>query len=72
MKYGLCPDCGAPMEVEYVNNGVCMVWHGVHCGWGQAYFADEDLFETWEAAEKAALATLPADLALAEIGREDV
>ncbi|MBA5872012.1 MAG: hypothetical protein GDA68_18745 [Nitrospira sp. CR2.1] len=34
------------MEVERVDNGVMMVWHGVHCGWGQAYFADEDVYAT--------------------------
>jgi hypothetical protein len=26
------------MEVEIVNNGVGMVYHGVHCGWGQDSF----------------------------------
>ena len=38
-----CPVCGNDMEVERVDNGVKMVWHGVHCGYGQAYFADEDV-----------------------------
>ena len=38
-----CPQCDEWMEVERVDNGVMMVWHGVHCGWGQAYFADEDV-----------------------------
>jgi hypothetical protein len=23
-----------------------MMWHGAHCGLAQAYFADEDIFET--------------------------
>lgn len=38
-----CPQCNEWMEVERVDNGVMMVWHGVHCGWGQADFADEDV-----------------------------
>ena len=41
-----CPQCDEWMEVERVDNGVMMVWHGVHCGWGQAYFADEDVYAT--------------------------
>jgi hypothetical protein len=28
------------------SNGVMMLWHGTHCGLAQAYFADEDIFET--------------------------
>lgn len=46
--WALCPDCDQPMQVEYVDNGVCMVWHGVHCGWGQDGFADEDVFPTFK------------------------
>lgn len=34
MPTARCPECSQTMEVEYVDNGVCMVWHGVHCGWG--------------------------------------
>jgi hypothetical protein len=34
------------MEVEKVSNDVIMMWHGTHCGWAQAFFADEDIFET--------------------------
>ena len=41
--YADCPECGEEMSVEYVNNGVGMVWHGVHCGWGQTGWSDEDI-----------------------------
>ena len=46
-----CPQCDEWMEVERVDNGVMMVWHGVHCGWGQAYFADEDVYATSQPAK---------------------
>ena len=49
MAWTLCPDCNQPMEVDHVDNGVMMVWHGTHCGWGQAYMADKDVFPTREA-----------------------
>jgi hypothetical protein len=44
MPYTTCPNCRKEMEVERVHNGVCYVWHGIHCGWGQAYFADNDVY----------------------------
>jgi hypothetical protein len=34
------------MLVEKVSNDVMMMWHGVHCGSSQTYFADKDIFET--------------------------
>ena len=43
-----CSQCNDWMEVERVDNGVCMVWHGIHCGWGQGYFADEDVRQKQE------------------------
>lgn len=43
MPYTDCPECGQEMYVEQVHNGIAMVWHGVHCGYGQAYFANEDV-----------------------------
>lgn len=45
-----CPTCNQPVEVDYVHNGVCMCWHGVHCGWGHV-FAPEDVYEAYSAAE---------------------
>lgn len=43
-----CPTCNEWMEVERTDNGVCMVWHGFHCGWSHAYFSDEDVEEVEE------------------------
>jgi len=43
MTYAQCPECGEKMFVDYVNNGVGMVWHGVHCGWGHDGLTDEDI-----------------------------
>jgi len=34
------------MQVEKVSNDVMMMWHATHCGLAQAYFANEDIFET--------------------------
>jgi hypothetical protein len=34
------------MLVEMVSNDVMMMWHGIHCGSSQTYFADKDIFET--------------------------
>jgi len=34
------------MQVEKVSNDLMMLWHGTHDGLAQAYFADEDIFET--------------------------
>lgn len=44
MSVTKCPECNEWMDVERVHNGVCYVWHGFHCGFGQAYMADEDVF----------------------------
>ena len=44
MSVTRCPECNEWMDVERVHNGVCYVWHGVHCGYGQAYMADDDVF----------------------------
>jgi len=46
MTYARCSECGHAIQVEKVNNDVMMMWHGTHCGLAQAYFADEDIFET--------------------------
>lgn len=42
--FARCPECGKPMEVERVHNGVAYVWHGIHCGWGQGYMGETDVF----------------------------
>ena len=41
--YARCPECGRWMEVEKVDNGVCLVWHGICCGWGQTGFSDSEV-----------------------------
>ena len=46
MTYARCSECGHAIQVERVNNDVMMMWQGTHCGLAQAYFADEDIFET--------------------------
>ena len=46
MTYARCSECGHAIQVEEVNNDVMMMWQGTHCGLAQAYFADEDIFET--------------------------
>jgi len=46
MTYAGCSECGHAIQVERVNNDVMMMWQGTHCGLAQAYFADEDIFET--------------------------
>jgi hypothetical protein len=46
MTYARCSECGHVIQVENVNNDVMMMWQGTHCGLAQAYFADEDIFET--------------------------
>jgi len=43
VPYARCPTCDELVEVERTHNGVAWVWHMVHCGWGHAYFADEDI-----------------------------
>jgi hypothetical protein len=52
MSYARCSVCGYAMQVEKVSNDVMMMWRGIHCGLGQAYFADEDIFETLDGLEK--------------------
>ena len=47
MPWLLCEDCGAPVEAELTDNGVCMVLHYVHCGWGHQAGPD-DGYETPE------------------------
>ena len=49
MTYARCSECGHAIQVEKVNNDVMMMWQGTHCGLAQAYFADEDIFETSDA-----------------------
>ena len=46
MAYARCSECGQTMLVEIVSNDVMMMWHGIHCGSSQAYFADKDIFDT--------------------------
>ena len=48
MTYARCSECGNAIQVEKVNNDVMMMWQGTHCGLAQAYFADEDIFETFD------------------------
>jgi hypothetical protein len=45
MPYARCPECGRTMLVEEVSNDVMMMWHGIHCGSSQTYFADKDILE---------------------------
>jgi hypothetical protein len=46
MTYARCSECGHAVQVEKVSNDVMMMWHGTHCGLAQAYFADEEIFDT--------------------------
>jgi len=46
MTYARCSECGHAIQVEKANNDVMMMWQGTHCGLAQAFFADEDIFET--------------------------
>jgi hypothetical protein len=41
-----CPECHSLFDVEYVDNGVCLVWHGVHCGWGHQVHSDDVITAT--------------------------
>jgi len=43
--YAACPKCGDAMHVEKTHNGVCLVWHGIHCGYGQTGFSDEEVVD---------------------------
>ena len=52
MTYARCSECGHAVQVEKVSNDVMMMWHGRHCGLAQAYFADEEIFETLDDLEK--------------------
>ena len=51
--YALCPTCGKVIPVDLVDNGVGMVWHGVHCGWGQTGWGDEEVYPDEEQAHVA-------------------
>ena len=46
MTYAQCSECGHAIHVEKVSNNVMMLWRSTHCGLAQAYFTDEDIFET--------------------------
>jgi hypothetical protein len=46
MIYARCSECGHAIQVKKANNDVMMMWQGTHCGLAQAFFADEDIFET--------------------------
>ena len=47
------------MRVETVSNDVMMMWYGTHCGSGQVYFADDDIFEIPDDLEKRKRASIP-------------
>ncbi len=38
-----CENCGQLVAVERVDNGVCMCWHYVHCGYGHTA-CDDDIY----------------------------
>ena len=59
MSYARCSECGHAMRVEIVSNDVMMMWYGTHCGSGQVYFADEDIFEVPDDLEKRKRASIP-------------
>ena len=42
MPKAICEDCGSLVDAELTHNGVCPVWHYVHCGWGHQ-LSPEDL-----------------------------
>jgi hypothetical protein len=52
MTYARCSECGRAVHVEKVSNDVMMMWHATHCGLSQAYFADEEIFDTLDDLEK--------------------
>ena len=33
-SWDYCPSCGEPVQPERTHNGICYVYHFVHCGWG--------------------------------------
>ena len=39
MEDARCPDCDVKVPIDYVDNGVMMVWHGIcpKCGWAQVF-----------------------------------
>jgi hypothetical protein len=41
MKKARCETCGVLVDAELTHNGVCMVGHYVHCGWGHEVAPDE-------------------------------
>ncbi len=50
MPKAICEDCGSVVVAELTHNGVCVVGHYVHCGWGHELspsdlLPDEDTYE---------------------------
>lgn len=45
MAWAICEDCDSLVEANLVHNGVMLVGHYVHCGWGHQCSPDE-IFET--------------------------
>jgi hypothetical protein len=60
MPYARCSECGQTIQVEKVTNDVMMMWHGMHCGSSQAYFADQEIFGTTDDLEKKKPVAIPA------------
>lgn len=58
MTYARCSECGDAVHVEKVSNDVMMMWHGTHCGLAQAYFADEEIFDTLDDLKKKKLVSI--------------
>jgi len=55
--YATCPECDSVIEVESTHNGVCGVWHAVHCGWGRDYFGCEPIYALDREAAEATIRT---------------
>lgn len=51
MPRAICEDCGALVEAELTHNGVCLVGHYVHCGWGHVLHPDDLIPDDAAAAE---------------------
>jgi len=41
MPKAICENCGSLVEAELTHNGVCVVGHYVHCGWGHELSPDD-------------------------------
>jgi hypothetical protein len=52
MLFARCSKCGHGIMVENVSNDIMMMWQGTHCDLAQAYFADDDIFETLDDLDK--------------------